>query len=177
MGAKCPSRPTIFNPYNLGIIINVGISPKNFLNFSFNPFDTVLKNVKAISSGSPTCTWTKSTPPKKLFFWSNPYKIEIMITSLIEMLELPNFGHMITSTILFTWVTWQNFVGDIMDRNYDVITFISKCLYSRRPREANFAGIIKIATMFIKTIFKESNKFKRIRDYVLKCNLYMYFLI
>ena len=87
MGAKYPSRPTIFNPYNLGIIINVGISPKNFLNFSFNPFDTVLKNVKAISSGSPTCTWTKSTPPKKLFFWSNPYKIEIMITSLIEMLE------------------------------------------------------------------------------------------
>ena len=32
---------------------------------------------------------------------SNPYKIEAVITSLIEMLELPNFGHMNTSTIYF----------------------------------------------------------------------------
>ena len=35
---------------------------------------------------------------KKRFFWSNPYKIEV-ITSLIEMLELPNLGHMTTSAI------------------------------------------------------------------------------
>ena len=27
--------------------------------------------------------------------------MEVMITSLIEVLELPNFGHMITSTIKF----------------------------------------------------------------------------
>ena len=39
-------------------------------------------------------TWTKSTPPKNRFFWLNPYKIEVAITSFIEMLELPN---------LFTW--------------------------------------------------------------------------
>ena len=32
-------------------------------------------------------------------FWSNPYKVEVIITSLIEMLQLPNFGHMTTSTI------------------------------------------------------------------------------
>ena len=31
---------------------------------------------------------------KKWFFWSIPYKIEIIMTSVIEMLELPNFGHM-----------------------------------------------------------------------------------
>ena len=31
--------------------------------------------------------------------WSNPCKIEIMLTFLIEMFELPNFGHMNTSTI------------------------------------------------------------------------------
>ena len=31
-------------------------------------------------------TWTRTTPQKKRFFWSNPYKIETMITSLIEML-------------------------------------------------------------------------------------------
>ena len=36
---------------------------------------------------------------KKWFFWSHPYKIEVMIISLIEMQELPNFGHMTTFTI------------------------------------------------------------------------------
>ena len=44
-------------------------------------------------------TWTKTTPQKKWFFWSDPYKLEVMINSLIEMLELPNFGHITTSTI------------------------------------------------------------------------------
>ena len=33
------------------------------------------------------------------FFRSNPNKIDVMIISLIDVLELPNFGHMITSTI------------------------------------------------------------------------------
>ena len=31
--------------------------------------------------------------------------------------------------------------------------------------------VIKIATMFIKATFKDSNKVKRIRNYVLNCNL------
>ena len=42
---------------------------------------------------------TKTTPQKKWFFWSDPYKIDVMITSLIEVLELPNFGPMTTSTM------------------------------------------------------------------------------
>ena len=33
-----------------------------------------------------------------------------------------------------------------MNRNFDVINFISKYLHLRRPRVANFADIIKIAT-------------------------------
>ena len=41
----------------------------------------------------------------RVFFWSNLYKIKVMITSDIEMLEVPNFGHMTTSTIKF-WFTW-----------------------------------------------------------------------
>ena len=39
--------------------------------------------------------------PQKMFFWWNPYKTELMITSLIERLELPNFDHMTTSTRQF----------------------------------------------------------------------------
>ena len=35
----------------------------------------------------------------KWFFWSNPYKIEIIVTSFTEMLELLNVGHMTSPTI------------------------------------------------------------------------------
>ena len=44
-------------------------------------------------------TTTMSNPQKNEFFYSNPYKIEVVITSLVEMLELPNLGHMNTSTM------------------------------------------------------------------------------
>ena len=54
-----------------------------------------------------------------------------------------------------------------MDRNYDVITI-------RRPGVVVFADIIKIVTMLIKTITKDSRKVKRIRNYVSKSNLYVY---
>ena len=47
----------------------------------------------------------------------------------------------------------------------------------RRPRVANFADIIKIVTFFIKTTCKSSKEVIRSRSYVLKFNLYMYFLI
>ena len=79
-----------------------------------------------------------------------------MLTSLIEMLELPSFGHLTTCTIWFEsrdkillvapwpeimmlWLLFQN-------------TFIL-----RRPRVANSADIIKITTMSIKAN-KHENK-------------------
>ena len=49
-----------------------------------------------------------------------------------------------------------------MGRNYDVITFISKYLFLRRPRVAIFADIIKIVTMFVKTIRKDSKMSKEL---------------
>ena len=55
-----------------------------------------------------------------------------------------------------------------MDKNYEVInTFVFW-----RTRVANFADIIKIMAIFIKIIFRDSKKFKRIRNYVPRCNLY-----
>ena len=47
-----------------------------------------------------------------------------------------------------------------MDKNYDIITFISKFLYLQKALSSQFAGIITIATMFIKTIFKDSKEIK-----------------
>ena len=53
-----------------------------------------------------------------------------------------------------------------MDKNYDVINFISKNLFLSKPGVAIFADIIKIVTTFFKIIFKNSRNVKRIRDYV-----------
>ena len=53
---------------------------------------------------SPVCTIFSPVTSTNIgisaqnFLTFNPYKIEVMITPLIEMLELPNFGHMSTST-------------------------------------------------------------------------------
>ena len=58
-----------------------------------------------------------------------------------------------------------------MDINYDVITFVSKYVYFKKAWVANFDDIIKIVSFFIKTIFKDSRKVKRIRNFVSKCNL------
>ena len=53
-----------------------------------------------------------------------------MITSLIEMLELPNVGHMTTSTI---WCESRDKIfGDIMVLNYDVTSFILKYFYFKK---------------------------------------------
>ena len=96
-----PPPPTIsFSPVTS---TNIGISPKHFLTLSFNLFPTVMKNFKAIPSVSPKYFHPsrpyKTIPQKRWFFGSNPYKIVAMITSLIEMPELPNFGRMTTCSI------------------------------------------------------------------------------
>ena len=57
-------------------------------------------NFKPITSASlKLLNLNQDHPLKKQFFWSNPYKIEVMITSIMEMLVLPNFGYITTSTI------------------------------------------------------------------------------
>ena len=88
--------------FSLVTSTNVGIIPKNFLTFPFNPFATLVSNFKFVPRASPKLLClNQDHPSKKCFFRSNSYKIQVMITSLIEMLELPNFGHMKTSIIQF----------------------------------------------------------------------------
>ena len=60
-----------------------------------------------------------------------------------------------------------------MDRKFDAISFFSK----NQNWAAIFADIIKIVTMFVKTILKDSRKVSRVRNYLSKWNLYLYFLI
>ena len=51
--------------------------------------------------------------------------------------------------------------GDVMDRNYHVITFNSEYI-SLKKAWSIFVDIIKIVTIFIKTIFKDSKKLKEL---------------
>ena len=64
-----------------------------------------------------------------------------------------------------------------MDIKYDVISLFQNIFLLRSPRVAIFADMIKIGTMFIKEIPKDSKQVKRTRNYVLICSLYLYFLI
>ena len=98
-------------------------------------------------------TWTKTTPQTKQFFWSNPDKTEV-VESHDKILLV-----MSSTEIMTPWPLFQNIV------------------ILRRPGVAIFADIIKIITRSIKQIFKDSGKAKRTRNCVLKCNLYLYFLI
>ena len=58
-----------------------------------------------------------------------------------------------------------------MVNNYNVVTFIFKCLFICRAGVANFADNIEVLTMIIKQIFKESKKVKSFRSYEPECNL------
>ena len=94
-GAKRP--PTSFS---LVTCTNVGTNPQNVLTFSFNPFATLVLNFQFIPSASPKLlNLNQDHPSKNRILWLNPYKIEIMITFLIEMLQLQKFNPMTTSTI------------------------------------------------------------------------------
>ena len=99
MGGRRSKRPpTSFSPITT---TNARISQQEFLTFGFNPFATLMQNMKAIPSASPKLLNLEQDNPskKKRFVWSNPDETEFMRTSFLDMLELPNFGHMTTFTI------------------------------------------------------------------------------
>ena len=120
--------------------------------------------------------WTKTIPQKKQFFWSSPHKIEVIITSLTEKLELPYFAYMTTFPLQFES---RNKLGLVKSWT-EIMTswhFFQNIFVLRKPGVAIFVEIIKIVTMFTKTTLKYSRKVRRIRNYVSQQNLYLYFLI
>ena len=96
-GLKGP--PTSFPPVTS---TNIVFGPQNFLAFSFNPFLTLVQNFKFVPSASPKLlNLNQDHLSKKRFFWTNVYKIDLMITFLIETPQLPNFNQMNKSIIWF----------------------------------------------------------------------------
>ena len=93
------------------------------------------------------------------------------------MLELLNFGDMTKSTIQFESYDKNSLVTSLAEfmTSYRFFQYV---FTFRRPRVVNFADIIKVASILIKKSYKNSKKLvKKIKNYGLKFNLYLYFLI
>ena len=90
-----------------------------------------------------------------------------MITSLTEVLELSNFGHMakFTRDEILCVTSWTEIMTSW--------PFFQKSFILRRSGVAIFANIIKILAAFIKTILEDSRKVRIIRGYVSEWNLYL----
>ena len=111
------SPPTSFSPVTS---TNVRISHQDFLSFSF----TLLTDWCKISSlyllpVADYWTWTKTTLQKK--------PENARVTKLWSHDHIHNI----------IWVMWQNFVGDVINGIYGVITFISKYLFCWHHQNCN----------------------------------------
>ena len=160
-GQKCPQTST-----------NVGISPQNFLTFSFNPFDRLVQNFKFVPCASPKLlNLNQDHPSKEGFFWSKPWGYDNFSYANASVTKLWSHDHIHN----IIWAIWQIFVGDVIDRIYYIITVILKYLYFKKGWLAIFADMIKILTRFIITIYKDLRKIKINWNHVY--NLYLYFLI
>ena len=94
--------------------------------------------------------------------------------SLYDIVELAICGHMTKSARQLE--SSEKILLFFMDRNYNVINFALKYLYLRMPGAAIFADIIKLQPCLLKHSLK-TKKVKKIKNYLLICNLYLYFLI
>ena len=75
---------------------NVEFDSRNFLTFSFDPFATLVQNFKFVPSACPKLLNLNQDHSSM----KSDFSGEVMITFLIEMPQLPHFGHMITSHII-----------------------------------------------------------------------------
>ena len=99
---RMAGKKALSTSFSLVTSTNLGISPKTFWLLVLTLLSHWCKTSRLyLVPVLNYWTSTRSTPQKNWFFWSNSYKIEVMIISLIEMLELPNFSNMTKSTIQF----------------------------------------------------------------------------
>ena len=115
-------------------------------------------------------TWTKNTPQKNWSFWSNPWSYD-NFSHKNALVIWPHLQYNFSHVIKFYW--WYH------GQKLWCINFISKYLYFilRRHWVNSFADIVKFATIFIKTIFKDSKMLKEFRNYLSKSKLHQHFLL
>ena len=77
------------------------------------------------------------------------------------MLELSNFGQINTSTIL-SELRDESLLVTSWLKNMTPKPLFQNTFIWNRPRVDNCTDIIKVATIFIKTTFRDSNKVKKL---------------
>ena len=131
--AKKAPPPTSFSTST-----NVGFGPQNFLNFSFNLFATLVQNIKIVPSASPKLlNLNQDHPFTKAVFLVKPllnWGYDNFPYTNVRVTKLWSHGH-IDNIIR---VMWQNFVGDVINRIYGVINFVSKYLYFKKGWGSHF---------------------------------------
>ena len=109
----------------------VEICPKNFRSFSFNPFTTLILNCNVILTASrKLLNFNKVHPSKKKGFSGQSVKIrgyDNFSHRNAGTTKLSSYGHVYNLIRVVI-----NFVGDVMNINYGVITFILKYLYFKK---------------------------------------------
>ena len=72
------------------------------------------------------------------FFWSSPSKVEVLTNNFSHtnsrVTKLWSHDHIYS----IIWLTWQNFVADVIVRKFKMITFISKHLYFEKAWSSQF---------------------------------------
>ena len=141
----------------------VEIKLQNFLAIILTLFPHWCKSSSSCLALVPNSwTWT-TTPQQKCFFWSNPYKIEIIKTSLTEILVLPNFPQ---------WPSLHyNLNHDIKFCCWRYVRKLWRQIFFfknhfKKIWGSHFFNIIKILSMFIKTSLKDS---KNVRNNLKLC--------
>ena len=130
------------------------LSPKTFWLLVSTPLSHLCKISRSyLVTVSNYWTWTRSAPQKNRSLWSNSYKIKVMVTSPIVMIELSNFGH---TTAFKIW--FQSRDNSLLVVSWTEI-MMSQTLYQnacilRISTVVNFADMIKIPTIIEKT-FKD----------------------
>ena len=76
------------------------------------------------------------------------------------MLQLLNFGHMNEITISLNLCD-KNLAVDVIDRNYDIIIFISKYLYFKKACSSHFLTSLKLGPCLAKQSLKTQKKLKK----------------
>ena len=81
---------------------SAGLSPKNSLTFSFNPFTTLVESFKAICSASLKLWNLNQDHPSKKSGFSGQIIMKLRLWQLlIEMIELPSLGRYLTASAIY----------------------------------------------------------------------------
>ena len=166
--------PASFSPVTS---TNIGISPKNILNFSFTPFDRLVQNFKFVPSASRKLfNLSQDHPSKKAVFLDKSLQswgYDNLPSTNARATKLWSHDHI--HNIL--WFMWQSLLVTSYIEYRTEEPLFQNTVILRRAGVPIFADIIKTLTTFVIIIYKDSRKIKMNRNYVSKYNLYLYFLI